>query len=513
MRTVWILGDQLHPEIGPLQNATPTETRVVMVESWAKLRSHQYHARKLVLLLSAMRHFAEELRARGFQVDYRAGEADFTTALRAHVAEYQPESLMVMAPSDWNGARYVATLGQRLSVPVIVAPNTLFLTSPEWFAQWAAQRQQLLMDDFYREQRRRLKVFVTDDGKPYGGRWSFDNENRKEAQAAAAQTYPPVPAFAPDALTREVIALVEREFPGAYGAIGDFTLPVTRADAQAAFEDFVEQRLRIFGPFEDALLAGEHVLAHSQVSLTLNLGLLSAAEIVARIVKAWETPRKPYPFNSLEGYVRQIIGWREFLRGMYWLKMPEYRTVNFFEATRPLPQSWWTGETRMRCVAESVGQVRATGYNHHVQRLMVLGNFALLAGIEPQQVNEWFRVAYVDAYEWVTLPNVLGMSQVADGGWLASKPNIGAAAYINKMSNYCNGCYFDPLKRTGERACPYNALYWDFLMRHERKLAGNPRISMMYHTLRQKSQEERTAIAQTAAEFLASDEMTPNEYL
>lgn len=513
MRTVWILGDQLHPEMSALQDATPADTRILMIESRRDLRSRPLHARKLVLLLSAMRHFAADLRERGFSVDYHMDAPDSLTALRAHCETYQPSELLVMQPADWDAAQFVSSLHETLGLPVTVAPDTLFLTPLEWFRAWAEERDRPSMEEFYREQRRRLRLLVTEEGHPVGGRWSFESDNRRDAKAAAKESYPPLPAFAPDEITRDVMALVEREFPAAFGEIGAFALPVTRAEARAALDDFIAHRLAGFGAFADAMLAGQRTLYHSLLSPALNLGLLSAGETLERVIGAWERSPRICPVNSLEAFVRQLAGWREFVRGMYWLKMPEYRTANVFAARRPLPQSWWTGETRMRCVAECVRQVRETGYAHHNQRLMVLGNFALLADVDPWQVNEWFRLAFIDAHEWVTLPNVLGVSQFADGGALAATPSISQAQHINRMSDYCSGCAYDPLDRTGPRACPFNYLYWDFLERNEAMLARDPRASMLYANLRQKRPEARAAMRQRAAEFFAGDEMTPNAFL
>jgi deoxyribodipyrimidine photolyase-related protein len=350
---------------------------------------------------------------------------------------------------------------------------------------------------------RRKTGLLMSGEEPEGGRWNFDAENRK---AAKADLFIPKPLrFAPDRMTREVLDLVAERFPDHFGDLEPFWFAVTRKDAERQLEHFLETGLASFGDYQDAMLSSEPFLYHSILSIAINAGLLDPFDVCRRVESAYRTGR--VPLNAAEGFIRQIIGWREYVRGIYWLKMPEYAGLNFLRAGRPIPQFYWTGETDMNCLRAAIGQTKSEAYAHHIQRLMVTGNFALLAGIEPRQVHEWYLAVYADAYEWVELPNTLGMSQFADGGLLGSKPYAASGNYINKMSDYCRSCCFDVKKRTGPGACPFNALYWDFLDRHAETLAANPRMSQIYATWRRFPRKEQAAVRREAQRFLAS--LTP----
>jgi deoxyribodipyrimidine photolyase-related protein len=469
--------------------ATPSEGRVLLVESTSRHAALPYHRWKLVLELSALRHFAAELRAEGFEVDHRVAES-YRAGIEAHAREFEPERVHLQEPAEWgtsasllgmesgNGEQETGTrelgLVPRAPTGYSVLADRRFLTSRKVFRKWASGRRLFRMEDFYRWQRKRLGILMEKDAEPVGGEWNLDRENREGARALKRRGLPPEPlAFAPDEITREVMQEIEGHHTG-YGAAGTrhshwgrvegFDLPVTRAHALAALEDFLEHRLAEFGPYEDAMLAGRTYLYHSRLSAAMNIGLLHPREMVDAAIKCWRRGRAKIPLQSLEGFVRQIIGWREYVNGIYWLRMPSYRDENYFGFTRPLPRLYWEPErTDLACLRDSVRMVRDTAYAHHIHRLMVLANFATLAGVNPLRLSEWFWAGFSDAMEWVELPNVVGMATFGDGGLLASKPYISGAAYINRMSDYCAGCRFNPKARTGPDACPFNYLYWAFL--------------------------------------------------
>lgn len=497
--TVWILGDQLTPTHPALVGADRSDTVILMIESSERARQLRYHKQKLVLIFSAMRHFAEELRADGWRVDYRREQPDFAGAFADHVAEFRPARVKMMEPTEYGVADRLASVVGAAGIPFELLPTTLFLSDRAEFAKQARGKKTLLMEAFYRRMRRQTGILMQSDGEPVGGAWNFDKENRETPEPG--HHFPPVPLFPPDDVTREVMNWVAREFPDAFGEMEPFGWAVTRADARAVYDDFLEHRLDRFGPYEDAMVSGEYALYHSLVSPYLNLGLLDPLELAREAEAAYRAGK--VRLNSAEGIVRQFIGWREFIYQLYWLKMPEFAEMNFFGDERRLPHYYWDGDTRMRCLRECVTQLRETGHTHHIQRLMVLGNFALIAGIRPQEVNEWFWLGYVDAFEWVTLPNVIGMTLYADGGFLATKPYAASAAYINKMSDYCRGCAYDAKKRHGTGACPFNSLYWDFLDRNREKLGTNQRMAMMYATWDRMTEAERSRTLAHAAEVLS----------
>ncbi|MGQ9904437.1 MAG: cryptochrome/photolyase family protein [Anaerolineae bacterium] len=494
---VWILGDQLSPRWPAWlaeHGLTADNARLLLIESEAKLRSRPWHRHKLILVLSAMRHFAAEMTQHGFQVDYRRAP-DFLHGLRVQFQAGISNRLVVMRPNTWQGAQFVARLPQVLGVPVEVWPNRFFIAGPD---DLGAARSPL-METFYRKMRRRTGLLM-DGTQPAGGRWNWDAENRRPPRKDwQPNLLPALPSFSPDALTREVMAQVAC-IDTAWGALEGFALPVRRTDALALYTDFLERRLPNFGPYQDAMLSGQPWLFHAVISSSINIGLLEAGEVCAGAEHAWRAGRVPLP--SVEGFVRQVIGWREFIQAIYWREMPRLREMNALGAARPLPAFYWNAQTEMACLRECVQGVRDRGYTHHIQRLMVLCNFALLAGVNPQAVNEWFLSTYVDAYDWVVTPNVIGMGLFADGGIVGTKPYAAGANYIHKMSNYCAGCRFDPRKRVGPDACPFNALYWDFVARHAARLEKNPRTSMAVRTLRRMSQADVAALRAQAAASL-----------
>jgi deoxyribodipyrimidine photolyase-related protein len=503
--TVWILGDQLShrwPEWLAREGLDPTNTRLLFIESAAKIRSRPWHKHKLILVLSAMRHFAQAMRDAGWQVDYRKA-ATFEAGLRAHVAEHAPERIVVMQPNTWQGLAFIEKLRtDRTPISQFSIFNSQFFLAK---SEDLGTSKSPLMETFYRKMRRRTG-YLMDGDRPIGGKWNFDDENRRPPPRAWRTSHSPlpipdVPVFAPDAITREVIAEVA-QVETAWGALDGFALPVTRKDALAFFTDFIAHRLPDFGPYEDAMVRGQPVLFHSMLSPLLNIGLLERDELCAAAERAYREGRAP--LNSVEGFIRQLIGWREFIYACYWREMPGLREMNALNATRPLPKFYWDGQTEMACLRECVQGVWSRGYTHHIQRLMVLCNFALIAGIRPQEVNEWFFATYVDAYDWVVTPNVVGMGTYGDGGIVGTKPYAASANYIHKMSTYCEGCRYDPKQRLGERACPFNALYWDFVARNADVLSANPRTSMPVMALRKMKADEVAALRAQAKRFLDS---------
>lgn len=479
LESVWILGDQLsptHPGLAPGR-------RVVLIESLARLNQRPYHRRKLVLIISAMRHYAAELRAAGYEVDLRAAP-DFLSGLREHITTFGIRHLICVAAAEYATRQFQRSLAAELGIAVTILPNTLFLVE-----RYPPARPPALMEPFYRAMRRQTGLLIEPDGEPTGGVWNLDRENRRRYDG---RPVPPPVRFPPDHITRQVIAELAVACPNAIGSADHFDLAVTREQALAALDDFIAHRLPAFGPFEDAMSVEHELLFHSQLSPLLNIGLLDPLETAQAAVAAYQ--RGHAPLASVEGFVRQIIGWREYIYYRYWELMPDLLQANAWGAERPLPEWYWTGKTRMRCLSHVIKRVLRSGYCHHIERLMVLCNFALLAGVRPQAVNDWFLECYVDAYEWVVTPNVIGMGLNADGGRTATKPYIASAAYIDKMSDYCKGCFYDCKARVGPRACPFNTLYWNFLITHEERLRANPRLGPAVLGLRRLSAAEREAI-------------------
>ena len=500
---ILVLGDQLTPALSSLAAGDPSRDRVLMAELHDEATYVRHHKKKIAFLFAAMRHFAEELRSAGWTVDYITLDApdnqgSFTGQVAHAVAQHRPERIVVTDPGEWRVAQMLDGWPAQLGVPVDVLPDTRFLSSPAEFRAWADGRKQLRMEYFYRDMRCKTGLLMDGD-KPIGGQWNFDAENRKPADA---DLFMPRPLrHDPDPITQAVLALVAARFDNHFGDLEPFWFAVTRADAEAAFAAFVDQALPRFGDYQDAMLAGEPFLYHAVIAQYLNCGLLDPLQVCRQVEDAWKGGA--VPLNAAEGFIRQIIGWREYVRGIYWLKMPGYESSNFFGHTRALPGFYWTADTDMACVKAAVTQTKEHAYAHHIQRLMVTGNFAMLAGIDPHALHEWYLSVYADAYEWVELPNTVGMSQFADGGLLASKPYAASGAYINRMSNHCGSCRYAVKQRTGPDACPFNALYWDFIARHRSKIGGNPRMAQMVRTYDKFAEDEQQRITASAATFLA----------
>ncbi|MFD1612802.1 cryptochrome/photolyase family protein [Sphingomonas tabacisoli] len=505
-----VLGDQLSPRISSLQDADPQATVVLMMEVADETRYVRHHRRKLAYILSAMRHHAEALRADGWTVDYvklddPAEPSSFTGELARAIERHAPERIVVTEAGEWRVQAMLESWETLFGIPVEIRTDDRFIASHAEFEAWVEDRDGLVMEFFYREQRRKTGLLMTPSGKPEGGRWNFDKENRKPAQVDLFMPEPP--RFPADAITRDVIALVEERFPELQGSLEDWDLAVTREDALRAQALFLDHALCRFGDYQDAMVMGAHRMWHSHLSPYINSGLLDPLAL-AREVEARYRAGK-VPLNCAEGFIRQVIGWREFMRGVYWLAGPDYIERNFFGTKRRLPSFYWTGETDMRCLAESIGQTWRYAYAHHIQRLMVTGNFALLIGADPLAVHLWYMEVYLDAYEWVTLPNTLGMSQYGDGGLVGTKPYVSSAAYIDRMSDYCGHCRYDPKQRIGPDACPFNSLYWDFFARNRDRLEDNPRVRNVYRTWDRFDGDVQQAVRAQAAGFLAGLDEAP----
>jgi deoxyribodipyrimidine photolyase-related protein len=496
-----VMGDQLTRDISSLRGAEKSDV-ILMVELWDEATSVKHHKQKIIFVFSAMRHFAELLRQEGFNVDYMMLEDDgntqsFTGEITRAISRHQIEELYVTSPSEWRVAEIVRYWADQMPARVFIRADDRFLCAPEEFRHWAEQRKQLRMEFFYRDMRRKSGLLMN-GGEPEGGQWNYDHDNRKKIPANIA--LPKRLRFEPDTITQEVITLVQRRFADHFGDAEPFGWAVTRSDALKALNHFIEICLVQFGDYQDAMKTNEDFLFHSVISPYLNFGLLSPREICNAAEAAYKQGRAP--LNAVEGFIRQIIGWREYVRGIYWLKMPDYEKSNHLNATRKLPWFYWSGETKMNCMRECIRNSKQNAYAHHIQRLMVTGNFALLAGISPREIEEWYLIVYADALDWVELPNVHGMVMFADGGLLASKPYAASGAYINRMSDYCRSCAYDPAVKLGPKACPFNYLYWNFMIENEAKLKGNPRMAMPYKNLAKMTGEQRVAITTDAHKFL-----------
>lgn len=498
---VIVLGDQLDRGSAAFDGFDGAQDTVWMAEVAAE-STHVWSTQpRIAIFLSAMRHFAQALRDEGLPLHYRRLDDESNTGslageLAAALTRLRPEAVVIVQPGEWRVREALHHAVAAAGLLLDEREDRHFLCSPAAFARHAAGRPRLLMENFYRAMRRRHGVLMEGD-EPAGGAWNFDAENRAAFDRDGPGFLPPRAAFAPDAITREVIALVRERFAAHPGRLDSFAWPVTRAQALEALERFIDERLELFGHWQDAMWSREPWLYHAQLSAALNLKLLNPREVIARAEAAWRAHRVPLP--AAEGFIRQILGWREYVRGVYWLKMPGYAELNALDAHEPLPDWYWSGDTDRACLRDAIEQTLEHGYAHHIQRLMVTGLYAMLLGVQPQQVHAWYLAVYVDAVEWVELPNTLGMSQYADDGLLGSKPYAATGQYIARMSDHCRHCRFDPAQRTGDAACPFTTLYWDFLQRHAQRFEAHPRMQAQVRNLARWSAGERQAIADRAA--------------
>ena len=499
VRLVLVLGDQLSDDLSALAAADPARDLVVMAEVASETGYVPHHPRKIAFVLTAMRKQAERLRGLGWQVAYtrldnpdNAGSIPGELLRRA--AETGATTVLATRPGEW---RLIAAL-EALPLDVTLLPDDRFLSTDADFAAWAKGRKVLRMEYFYREMRRRTG-FLMDGDQPAGGKWNFDHHNRKPARDDLFRNAPP--AAPPDPVLEEVLVLVETRFPNNFGTLRPFTFHTDRPGALKVLDHFITHALPDFGTYQDAMLAGDPYLNHAVIALYLNVGLLSPREVCQRAEAAYRAGH--VPINSAEGFIRQILGWREFIRGVYFHEGPGYTARNALGHDRALPAFYWGAPTRMNCMRHAIGQTRDLAYAHHIQRLMVTGNFALLAGVDPAAVHEWYLSVYADAFEWVEAPNTLGMSQFADGGVVGSKPYVSSGAYIDRMSDYCSGCAYRVKDRTGPRACPFNLLYRHFLNRHRARFSGNPRMAQMYRTWDRMDEAHRARVLAEGDALLA----------
>ena len=502
---VVVLGDQLDLEAAAFDGFDPAQDAVWMAEA-SEESTHVWSSKQRVaLFLAAMRHFAQALRAAGRPVHYTrlddpGNRGTLAAELRAALATLVPQRVVMTAPGDWRVWQSLKAVVESAGLALEICEDRHFYTTVREFKAHAKGRKVLRLEYFYRELRQRHRVLMDDaqpTAQPIGGQWNFDADNREAFGRAGPGALPGRATFEPDALTREVIALVNDQFAKHPGSLESFAWPVTREQALHALQRFIEQRLPLFGRYEDAMWPGEPWLYHSQLSAALNLKLLNPREVVQAAEAAFHAGL--VPLQSAEGFIRQILGWREYVRGIYWTQMPSYLERNALDAQQALPAWYWSGQTDMACLRDAITQTLQHGYAHHIQRLMVTGLYTLLLGVRPQLVHEWYLAVYVDAVEWVELPNTLGMSQYGDGGLMASKPYIATGKYVQRMGGPCATCRYDPGQREGERACPYTTLYWDFLMRHGTLLSKNPRMALQVKNLARLSDEQRQNVAHRAA--------------
>lgn len=493
-----LFGDQLDARYPEALGLDPRHDVILMMEVAEASRSPASGVARTAVFLTAMRRFAAQLRSEGWNVDYVVlGDPEnthgFGTELARAIERHRPEAVRRIEAGSFHVDHATRNACETADTPLETTQDPHFFCTAHEFASWASGRKALTMEYFYREMRKQHGILM-DGSKPEGGAWNFDKENRKSFKGAPGA--PPPPTFEPGDAGRSVIEDIRRHLPDLPGTIERWIWPVTRQQALDALEDFITHRLRFFGDYQDAMWTGEPTLYHSLLSVPLNLKLLDPREVVDAAARAHA--KGLAPINAVEGFVRQILGWREFIRGVYFLEGPEYERRNALGHTGSLPEFYWTGQTDMRCMSESIRSVIELGYSHHIARLMVTGNFALLSGIDPAHVNDWYLGMFADGIEWVTAPNTVGMALHADGGIVGTKPYAASGKYIQRMSNYCAHCPHDVTRRSGEGACPFNVFYWDFLLRHEERFSANHRMRMVLKNLERIDAEERVQITVSA---------------
>lgn len=495
-----ILGDQLSTTLASLRDYQDGDL-ILMAEVVDEATYVKHHKKKIAFIFSAMRHFAAELEQQERRVRYvRIGDSEASGSLAGEVERALETSkhdrVIVVEPGEYRLRQDMETWSARFGIPVEIRRDDRFIAPLKRFNAWAEGKKRLTMEYFYRELRRETGILMNGD-QPEGGQWNYDHDNRERLPDDI--TIPPRRRIEPDEITSEVIDEVAERFSDHFGDLEDFWFAVTASDAEAQLDWFISSALPDFGAYQDAMKQGEAFLFHSVLSMYLNVGLLDPLTVCKRAEAAYQNAGAP--LNAVEGLIRQILGWREFVRGIYWRFMPDYLERNVLEAVRPLPDFYWTGETEMACLRDAVLTTKRHAYAHHIQRLMVTGNFALLAGLDPAEVNEWYMIVYADAYEWVEAPNTHGMALYADGGVMATKPYAASGAYINKMSDSCKACRYKVTKKNGPDACPFNYLYWNFLIENESRLRGNHRLGMIYKTLDRMGDDKRRAVRDDSQRF------------
>ena len=494
-----ILGDQLSSNISSLKNFKKNQDKILMMEVFNEATYANHHKKKLVLVFSAMRHFAKELQEKGVSVTYskiNKSQDNFTKELSSQCKKIQPKRIVITHPGEYRVLQEIKKWEKVLKIPVSIVDDDRFFCSINEFKKWTEGRKELRMESFYQMMRKKYQILIDNNGKPKGGKWNYDIKNRKNLP----KNHPNIPKplqHKPDDITKQVIAEVKEKFPKHFGDLEPFWFAVTHEQAKKSLNDFIKNRLGMFGPYEDAMAQEESFLYHSVLSMYLNIGLLEPKKIINKVLE-----KDGIKVESVEGFVRQILGWREYIRGIYWHTMPKYSKTNYFNAKNKLPKFYWTGNTEMNCMKNCIEQTIKESYAHHIQRLMITGNFALISGIKPEEVCEWYLSVYADAYEWVELPNTHGMTLYADGGVLGSKPYAASGNYINKMSDYCKDCKYDVKQKEGDDACPFNYLYWNFFLKNQKKLEKNPRLWTVFSNIKKMSQEKKSQIRNNSKKFL-----------
>ena len=513
---ILILGDQLNLDNPALEDFDATQDQLLMVEAPYESTQVWSHKARIVLFLSAMRHFyaclADQYPCGTFQLKswsnyLKLGEHDFIDlkAAWAHsIQTLKPQKVIICEPGEYRLEQDLIALCREMNIQLVIRDDTHFMCSKADFKHWAGSRKQLRMEFFYRKMRQKYDVLM--HGKePEGGTWNYDAENRKSFGKPGPQNVPAAPQITIDAITQTVIDDVEKYFPNHPGSLKHFIWPVTREAALQFLDDFTQHKLADFGDHQDAMWQENSrkkspYLWHSLLSTSLNLKLLNPREVIAAAVSAYQ--KNQLPLASVEGFIRQILGWREFIRGVYWLDMPQMAQANHYEHMRQLPRWYWSGDTQMNCMKQTINNTMQHGYAHHIQRLMVTGMFGVLAEIDPKQMAAWYMAVYVDAVEWVELPNVAGMALYANGGRFTSKPYVASGAYIKRMSNYCSSCKYKAELKIGYDACPTTTLYWNFLIKHYDTFARNPRTALMAKNVQRFSAEEVVAIQAQSVKLL-----------
>lgn len=501
-----ILWDQLSHSISSLEGCNKLDDTILLCETIEETTYVKHHKKKIAFLLSAMRHFHQELCEKGYKVKYvklddEGNTGDLQNEVARTLKSHELSKIIITHPGEYRILEKIKTWEKYFNIPVEIRPDDRFLCSLPEFSSWVNNRKQLRMEYFYRQMRKKYSILMDGDN-PIGGAWNYDSENR--APPKSGMQIPKTYQVMPDTITQEVISLIADKFPDHFGDLEPFHFAVTKEQALDGLEQFINHRLKNFGQYQDAMLENEPWMYHSHISFYINCGLLLPIECLQAAEKAYYDGK--VELNTAEGFIRQIIGWREYVRGIYWLNMPKYKEYNFLEANHKLPEFYWSGNTKMNCMKQCINQTKKYAYAHHIQRLMVLGNFALITAIHPDYVNEWYLIVYADAYEWVELPNVTGMILFADNGYLASKPYAASGTYINKMSNYCKNCSYKITQKNGPDACPFNYLYWDFLVRNRKAFSSNQRIGMIYSVYDKMSEEKKIAITTDSKNFLANME-------
>ena len=501
-RLILILGDQLDLQSAALRNFNPQADEVIMIESANEAQYVWSHKAKIAIFLSAMRHFAKSLQDLGYPLTYiKQASLPIVDVLKEQILEKGVKHLVCIEPGEYRLKLAIESLVKELGIKIEIHDDEHFYCTRQEFAEWSSNKKELRLEYFYRLMRKKHNILLDTDGNPEGGQWTFDQDNRKPYPKKGPGIIDAPAAFDPDGITQEVLDFVEETYPDHPGSLSQFNWPVTRDQAVQALEYFVEYRLRNFGVYQDAMWTDTPFGWHSILSSALNLKLLNPREVISAVLLAW----KKYSLDlaTIEGFIRQILGWREFVRGMYFLDMPQMAKDNYYNHQNRLPKWYWTGKTQMACMKDAIGQTLQYGYAHHIQRLMLTGNFALLAEILPQEVCDWYLAIYVDAIEWVELPNTAGMALFANGGRFTSKPYIASGAYIKRMSNYCESCKYKTEVRFGENACPMTTLYWNFLIKHRDQFEASPRTRLMTANLKRISDADQQEITLHAKKILS----------